>query len=135
MLAFGPSIATGLADLAVMGSAVWATQNAAHIPKAEGDYSPWSPDPEVNKQYVRYKARVDETKGKLPPYNNPKKPKCEEIDERIKLIQEQIDARLHLNNTWFGGVFNKGHADIVSNLKKDRDRLKRRLDRGDCECP
>jgi RHS repeat-associated protein len=100
-----------------------------------GDYSPWSPNPAVNDDYVRDRDQVKNLDTPLAPYKNPQKPECDEIRARIKKLDDAIAAREHLTNKWYGGVWNAGHAKRQSILQEQRDRLQRRLDRGECTCP
>ncbi|MNY07372.1 hypothetical protein D3C86_1401720 [compost metagenome] len=99
-----------------------------------GDYSPWSPNPSVNDDFLRDRDRVKDLDTPPLPYRDPNKPECEEIRRRIKHYDDAIKAREQLTSKWYGGIFNPGHEFRLSRLKSDRDRLQRRLDRGDCVC-
>jgi RHS repeat-associated protein len=112
----------------------WMVSNSAGNPTV-GDYSPWSPDPSINRDFIRDRDRVKDLDGPPPPYKNPKKPTCEELRDRIKHLEKAMGARENLTNRWYGEKWNAGHAFRQSRLKKQRDRIQRRLDRGDCVCP
>jgi RHS repeat-associated protein len=98
----------------------------------DGDYSPWSPDPEVNRQFVRDRDSVNDVKPS--PYSNPNKPTCDEIRARIKFLEEIIARRVAFTNKWYAGDFNPGHAGRVATLQKEIEKLRARLNRGDCVC-
>jgi hypothetical protein len=117
----------------VIGATWWASQNAIH---ADGDYSPWSPNPAVNEEYIRDRDALKDAGYTKTPYQDPNDPKCDELQKRIDDINKELGGRDSFNNKWFSGIFNKGHADRVKNLTAERDRYQRRLNRGDCKkCP
>ena len=103
-------------------------------PSADGDYSPWSPDPERNREFVRDKdaTKALEGAGGPPRRKNPLKPTCDELRDEIKYYDMVIAGRTGFTNKWYGGQMNPGHKKYVDGLQKDRDRLQRRLDRQDC---
>ncbi len=100
----------------------------------EGDHSPWSPDPSVNEEFLRdYDRLKDDYDIKPPPYQDPKKPRCNELQNRIDHLQRAIDERENFTDKWYDGVCNPGHAGRIKTLKKDRDKVQRRLDKGNCK--
>lgn len=105
-----------------------------HPRASSDDFSPWSPDPEVNRQFVRDRDSVKDLDIRPSPYANPNKPTCDEIRARIKHYEAAIAARMHLTNRWYGGTLNPGHAMRVDILQKELEKLRKRLQRGDCTC-
>lgn len=99
-----------------------------------GDYSPWSPDKSVNDDFLKDRDRVKDLDTPPAPYQNPQDPECEEIRRRIKHYDDAIKARENFTSRWYGGLLNAGHAYRIGRLKSERDKLQRRLDRGDCKC-
>lgn len=96
------------------------------------DYSPWSPDPEVNRRFIADRDRVKDFDGKFAPYSNPNKPTCDELKERIKYLERAISTRVDFTNNWYGGKWNKGHKQRVDILTELLNRIRARLERGDC---
>jgi RHS repeat-associated protein len=119
-----------LADLTIAVALSYTIQQSM---SSANDHSPWSPNPAVNEEFVRDRDKVKEYDTKPPPYQNPKKPKCDEIRERIKHIERAMMQRENFTNKWYDGQCNPGHAGRIKTLEKERDRLQRRLDRGDCQ--
>ena len=125
---------------------VWCATNAlcvggvviivASVINADGDHSPWSPNPDVNTEYIRDRDALKDSGYTKIPYQDPNDPKCEEIQKRIDDINRELNGRQSFTNKWFGGLFNGGHAKRVKILTDERDKYQRRLDRGDCrKCP
>lgn len=102
---------------------------------SDGDYSPWSPDSAVNDRFIRDRDGVKNLDTKPASYENPNDPKCDEIRSRIKHYDDAINARESFTSNWYEGLMNPGHAFRVQILKRERDKLQKRLDRGDCKCP
>jgi RHS repeat-associated protein len=114
--------------------AYWAITHSGH--PGDGDFSPWSPNPGVNEQFVRDRDRVKNSDVKPVPYGDPNKPDCDELRDRVKHYDDAMGARDNFTNRWFGGHWNAGHLMRQAILKKERDKLQKRLDRGDCKpCP
>ena len=103
------------------------------MPLPTGDYSPWSADPLVNERFINDRDAVKEFDVAPPPYQDPNKPDCDELRSRIKHYDRAIKAREVLTQRWYDGILNPGHAKRIEILKRDRDRIQRRLDRGDCK--
>jgi RHS repeat-associated protein len=125
---WAPYLAYGTATLATAA----ATYLTLSPPPAAPDYSPWSPNPEVNKEFVRDRDTVNDVKPA--PYRNPLKPTCDENRDRIMFLEDIVAQRRGFTNKWYGGALNSGHAGRIETLLKDIERLRARLARGDCEC-
>ena len=117
-------------------TAYWVTHNRPKANSGSGDFSPWSPDAGVNEDFVRDRDNVKNTDFKPAPYNDPNKPDCDELRSRLRHYDDAINARDTITNSWYGGIWNLGHAMRRAILKKERDKIQSRLDRGDCKpCP
>jgi len=124
---WAPYVAYGTAALATAA----ATYLTLSPPSEGGDYSPWSPDPEVNRQFVQERDAVNDVKPT--PYGNPNKPTCDEIRARIRFLEDIVARRIAFTNKWYGGAFNAGHAGRVKTLEEDIRKLRARIDREDCK--
>uniref|UniRef100_UPI0037844005 RHS repeat domain-containing protein n=1 Tax=Caenimonas koreensis TaxID=367474 RepID=UPI0037844005 len=130
-LLLAPLLAPAWAPALAYGTAALATAAAVAMTLAPPpDYSPWSPDPEKNKEFIRDRDGVNDVKPV--PYKDPSKPTCDEIRERIRFLEDIVARRVALTNKWYSGVFNPGHAGRVDTLRRDIDKLRARLARGDC---
>jgi hypothetical protein len=89
----------------------------------------------VNRDFQHDRDSVKDADSKPPAYKNPQKPTCDELRDRIKRLEDAIKSRQNFANKWYGGNMNAGHAGRIDTLTKDLEKLKRRLARGDCECP
>jgi RHS repeat-associated protein len=124
--------AAGGCEAAGLALAAAAAAIADIIPS--GDYSPWSPDPSVNDEFLRDRDHSKDLDSPPQAYKDPNKPECEEIRRRIKHYEDAMKGREKFTSKWYGGLFNPGHAIRMSRLKSEKERLERRLDRGDCVC-
>jgi RHS repeat-associated protein len=97
---------------------------------SDGDYSPWSPNPDINREFVRERDAVNDVKPA--PYRNPNKPTCDEIRKRIRFLEDIIARRVAFTNKWYDGVFNQAHAGRIATIQREIDKLRARLNRGDC---
>ncbi|MFY8043772.1 MAG: hypothetical protein ACOVOD_12695, partial [Rhodoferax sp.] len=119
------------ATAVALGWGVWSTNHNTTAPS--GDFSPWSSDPLENDRFVQDRDAVKEFDVPPVAYQDPNGPKCDEVQKRIDHYNRAIKARELLTQNWFGGLLNPGHAKRIEILKKERDKLQRRLDRGDCK--
>lgn len=109
LLLAGPSVAAAVGDLAIMGSLVWATNNARKGPMAS------SSDPDLQKaieskaNYREYKSYCDDPP---PPGGN----SCDDAQNELRNARMCKAAREENTKKWWGGVDKQYSPQMVRDL-------------------